>query len=129
MIFTDLTYMEIGGILSTFSLLFFTVVVVIRLVLAFHHYIHTGNLGDFEKCAFGQVMEHGNFFSVYAFTGYHPGVLVMDAIVFGLFSTLMIPLWGAYIIFGLFLLLAKTMRNRIAVKQEFVAKLDGTHDE
>lgn len=127
MIFTNLSYMQVGGILGTLSTMFFIVVVTIRYILAFRNYIYNGNFGDFEKSAFGEIMEHGNFFSVYAFTGYHPGTLTMDAIVFALFSILLIPLWGAYIICGLFLLLAKTIRKRIAAKQEFIAKLDGTH--
>lgn len=129
MMFTDLTYTQIGEILGATSLLFFTAVVAIRFVLAFRNYIYSGNFGDFEKSAFAEMMSHGNFFSRYAFIGYHPGILMIDAVTFGVFSLLIIPFWGAYIVIGLFLLLGNIVRKRIAIKQEFVAKLDGTHDE
>ena len=129
MIFTDLSYIQIGEMLCTFSILFFMVVVIIRFILAFRNYIYNGNFGDFEKSAFVQMIENSKFFSVYTFTGYHPGILLMDALMFGLFSITLIAGWGFYIIIGLFLFLGKTMRKRIAIKQKFVAKLDGTHDE
>lgn len=129
MIFTDLTYLQVGGILGIISLLFFTVVVVIRFVLAFYNYIYNGDFGDYEKSMFGEMMEHSNFFSIYIFTGYHPGILMMDAVVFFIFSILIIPLWGACVITGFLLLLGKIMRKRIAIKQDFLSKLKGIQDE
>ena len=129
MIFTDLTYLQIGGTIAIFMMLFSFGVVIFRFFAAFRNYIYTGTFGDYEKSLMGCLMEYPKMPLKYAFIGYHPGILIMDALIFFLISFVVIPLWGAYIIIGLVLSLAYIMRKRIATKQEFVSRLEGTHEK
>ncbi len=126
MIFTDLSYIDVGGIIATLLIIMFSVVMVIRLIMAFRHYIYNGDCGDGEKSAFVSLME-GNWSDLvlYSFTGYHPGMVLVDAMMLGLFSLLVVGLWAPLIIMGLFILLGHVMRKRIAVKQTFVGNLKG----
>lgn len=128
MMFTDLAYQEIGGIVATFLLFFSICVVIFRFFTAFHNYIQTGKFGDFKKSLMGYLIEYPQIPFKYAFIGYHPGILIADALILFLIAVLAIPFWGAYIVIGLVLLLGRIMRKRIAIKQEFINKLEGTHD-
>ena len=123
---TELTYIQIGGIISFTLQVLAVAVILYRLLRCFENYVNTGNFGDPKKSWFGQIMEKGNFFSGYAFTGYHPIVLV-DGFLFMFLGFTAMALWGVYAVAGLIILLARVMRKRIAHKQEFYAKLEGTN--
>jgi hypothetical protein len=126
MIFTDLTYTEIGAIFSTLLIVMFIIVMIARFMLAFKHYIYSGDFGDAERSAFIGMMDGkwGNMIR-YAFIGYHPGMVLVDAILIGLFSLLVIFIWVPMIVLTLLLLLGHVMRKRIEVKQTFVGNLKG----
>ena len=126
MIFTDLTYTEVGSVIATLLFFMYAIVIIVRFILAFNHYIYSGDFGDGERSAFVCMME-GNWSSMigYSFIGYHPGMVFVDAVLIGIFSLLMIFIWGPMIILALFLLLGHVMRKRIAVKQTFVGNLKG----
>ncbi len=130
MIGTGLAYQELGAYIATILIIIFVFVIVIRYMMAFRHYIYHGDIGDFEKSAFISAME-GEWTNIvkYAFTGYHPGILIVDTFMLGLFSVTMIVLWAPMIVMLLLVLLGYTMRKRIAHKQEFTARLEGTHKE
>ena len=100
-------------------------VLIFRIALSFKHYINTGSLGDAEYFWFGQIVEGKGIFSPAYFTGYHPGGILLDACMLSLVVLLLIPLWAPMIISVLLIILAKTMRKRIAHKQEFVSNLKG----
>lgn len=127
MIYTDLTYIQIGEVLSLFLVGLTIAIVTFRFVLAFRNYIYTGKYGDFERSLMGCLMEYDKekVSFKYVLTGYHPAVLVMDTFILLMIAIGATPLWAAYILAGLILLLAKLMRARIAVKQEFVGNLKG----
>jgi hypothetical protein len=126
MIFTGLTYTEIGTIFTTLLIFMYAVVIVVRLILAFNHYIYSGDFGDAERSAFICMME-GQWGSMigYSFVGYHPGLVLIDALLIGIFSLLMIFIWAPMIVLILLLLLGHVMRKRIEVKQTFVGNLKG----
>lgn len=124
MMYTNLTYTEIGNFVGTGLLVFFTVIVVVRYILAFRNYIYTGELGDYERCFIYQLVEEKTI-NKYMFTGHHPGFILIDVFCFFLISVASVGLWGAYIVVGLIFLLAQTMRKRIAHKQTFVGNLKG----
>jgi len=124
MMFTDLTYLEIGDGIGTSLLFFFLGVIIFRYILAFRNYIYTGELGDHDHCFVYQLFEEKSI-NNHMFTGHHPGFILIDAFCFLVISMGAVGLWGAYIVFGLILLLARTMRKRIAIKQTFVGNLKG----
>ncbi len=126
MIGTGLTYTEMGSVIATLLFFMYTIVIIVRFILAFNHYIYSGDFGDCERSAFVCIME-GKWSNLlkYMFTGYHPGMVLVDAMVIGIFSLLMIFIWAPMVFLVLFLLLGHVMRKRIAVKQEFVSNLKG----
>lgn len=123
------SYANMGIAISGVLFVFFTLVVAYRFVAAFRNYIYTGKFGDYERSAFGQTMEANGIAAVvkYGLTGYHPPMILFDALFFTLIALLAQPLWGVFIIGGLLVTLAMVMRKRIAHKQEFVGNLRGDH--
>ena len=122
---TGLTYTELSNITGTLLLLFFTGVIIFRFILAFRNYIYTGELGDSDYCFIYQLFEEKTI-NKYMFTGHHPGFIIIDAFCFIVITiAAALGLWGAYVVIGLVVLLAKIMRKRIAHKQTFVGNLNG----
>ena len=125
------SYENMGVAISGIMFLASICIIVFRFVLAFRNYIYTGAFGKYNRSLTGWAIEHdekGTHIK-YAFTGYHPLTTAFDALVFGLIAGMAQGLWGVYLVGGLVLLLARTMRQRIARKQEFIAKLEGNHNE
>ena len=123
---TELTYLQMGGVIALMLQVLAVGVTLYRSLRCFENYVNTGNFGDPRKSWFGDILERGNFFSGYAFTGYHP-MLLMDGFLFMFLGFTAMALWGFYAVAGLIMLLARVMRKRIAHKQEFYAKLEGTN--
>lgn len=127
MIFTDLTYTNVGNIIAMLMMIFFSLVVMFRFFLAFRKYVYTGKFADAESSWCFQALEHNKYFSKYLFTGEHIVLTLLDFSIWLMFALLAIPLWGVYVVGGLVILLAIVMRKRIAPKQEFVDRLKGEH--
>lgn len=127
MMFTGLAYQEIGNWVASIFIFMFIVVVIYRYIMAFRYYVYNGNFCNYEESTLYAMMDGEFIDSIkYAFVGYHPGMIIADALVFVMFSMLMIIVWLPVTFISLFLLLGYTMRRRIARKQEFIAKLEGT---
>lgn len=130
MMFTDLAYQEIGTLVATTLTFVFVFAIIYRFIMSFIHYINHGNFGNVEKSFFISMVDtRWNDAVKYAFTGYHPGMILVDAFILSLYSLVMVALWAPMIVLLLLLLLGHTMRKRIGTKQEFIAKLDGTHND
>lgn len=118
-------YTEFGAMLATIMIIIVAMTIIQRLVMSFRNYIYTGNAGNFEHCWFIQVIDNKGPFSEYAFTGVHPGGVVIDAFMLSFVSFAMVGAWAPIVIVLLIYALAKQMRKRIAHKQEFVGNLNG----
>ena len=98
---------------------------------AFHQYIYTGEFMRFVKSsAFGTLVdEHPEHLVPAFFTGTNPFGIMIDAMFMVLIVLAMPFAWGGIVPITLLIVLAYVMRQRIARKQDFVAKLDGSHPE
>lgn len=118
------TYMGLGDYIASISMMVFALIILFRLVLAFRHYIYTGKYGDVEKSGLIGMFDN-NFKFRWLFIGYHPGGIAADTMIFILAAVSAVFFWAVIIVGGLFILLATTMRKRIAHKQEFIGNLRG----
>ena len=118
------TYQGLGDYLATIMLMVTVVILLFRCVLAFRNYIYTGKYGDPEKSGLLSMFEN-EFKFRWLLIGYHPAGIGADSMIFILFSVMCVFFWAPMIIGGLFILLAITMRKRIAHKQEFISNLKG----
>ena len=121
------TYFGLGDYIATTVLIFAIMLTLFKLCLTFRHYIYSGEFGDYEKSMFMGMMD-GNHISKtwrYLFIGYHPGGIGADFMGMILLSILCVPFWSVYIVGTLFVLLAVTMRKRIAHKQTYIGNLKG----
>ena len=109
------------------------IIIIIRFGLLFWYYINNGNIGDFEDdSGFISLFSTGlDFFFPTIFIGPHPGAILVDFMGFAIASMIIGIVWPALLIIMTtilpVILLARFLRKRIARKQEFIAKLDGTH--
>lgn len=118
------TYQGLGDYIATIMLMVTVVILLFRCVLAFRNYIYTGKYGDPEKSGLISTFEN-NFKFRWMLIGYHPGGIAADSMLFILASVMCVFFWAPMIIGGLFILLAVTMRKRVAHKQEFISNLKG----
>ena len=128
MIFTDLAYLEVGRLMSYFMLCMTIGIAIFRCCRCFYTYINTGKFGSYKDTWLTQTVEEGKFFSPCLFTGGHP-MFIIDIIILAILSVAAIAFWGLYVVLGLIILLAKVMRKRIGARQEFIARLEGTHEK
>ena len=98
---------------------------------AFHQYIYTGEFMRFVKSsAFGTLVdEHPEHLVPAFFTGTNPFGIMIDAVFMTLIALAMPFAWGVIVPLTLIIVLAYVMRQRIAKKQDFVSKLDGSHPD
>ena len=120
-----MTWMTIGSI--SLLILFY------RLGRLFFHYINTGKWDDFYKSCYGYHLVDGDGFDPeyipFLFQGTHPGAIVVDIVSL---AALTLFIGMAWLPFGIILPcvgVAYALRRHIAKKQDFIAKLDGTHPD
>lgn len=129
--FYEKTFPTIISFLITISF----IIIIIRFGLLFWHYINTGNVGDLEDDSGLLTIINNDISYLYPviFLGTHPGSIFIDLVGLALVSMIIGFAWPFFIIIivGILpiILLAVYLRKRIARKQEFIAKLEGTYDE
>jgi hypothetical protein len=111
----------------------FVLTLLYRLGRLFFRYINTGGWDKFYESCYGYHLMDGDGLDLkyisLLFRGIHPGAIALDIIAMfaiGLFSGM---LWLPLSIILPFVLLALLLRRKIARKQDFVSKLDGTHPD
>jgi len=119
------TYQGMGDYIATILFMVGALIILFRCVLTFRAYIYTGKFGEPNKSLLIGLMDDEGLQWKYLFTGYHPGGIGADSMMLILFSIMSVFLWGVYIAGGLVILLALTMRKRIAHKQTFIGNLKG----
>ena len=119
------------------ALRFFGIVLALnalRFVLLFFHYIKTGKLGDDDNYLMRKI--HKLFSEprrvLNTFIETHPAAICLDILAWMMFSIVLMVAGGAipYLILIatpiiLIVLLARYLRNRVELKEEFVDKLKG----
>jgi len=125
------TYDKIGAVAGTVFAAMFISLLVYRFARAFHSYIYTGEFMKFIKSSvFGTLIDECPEDSMKAlFTGSQPFGIMLDALFMVLIVLIMPFAWGVIVPIILIVLLAYVMRLRIAKKQDFVSKLDGSHPD
>ena len=101
-----------------------------RMVQLFFHYINTGKIGKFHEDCFIYNTFESDFIS-YAtalYRGIHPGAIFTDLISYAFITFIVGLIWLPIVIFLPFVGLAYLLRKRIANKQEFMSRLEGTHN-
>ena len=119
------TWMVLGSI--------FVLVLLFRLGRLFFRYINTGGWDEFYKSCYGYHLMDGDGLDLeylpLLVRGIHPGAIALDVIAMfaiGLFGGIF---WLPLSIILPFVLLALLLRKKIAKKQDFISKLDGTHPD
>lgn len=126
------TYDKVGAVMSGVFVVIFGALILYRLGRSFHSYIYTGEFSRFiEGSIFATLIDESPEKSWKAFlTGTNPFGIAIDALLPCTLIVLAMPFaWGGLVPLMLIVLLAHVMRKRIAKKQDFVAKLDGTHPD
>lgn len=125
------TYEIIGHSSAVVFAAMFISLVLYRSGRAFHQYIYTGGFDKFLKSSvFATMIDECPEDSPKAFiTGTHPAGIFFDIALMGLVVAAMPFLWSGVLPIMLITLLGYVMRQRIARKQDFVAKLDGSHPD
>lgn len=104
-----------------------------RLCRLFVHYINTGDISIFyDSCYFYHLVDGDGFtpkYMLFLFRGIHPGAIITDLISYFIITFLAGILWLPLSIIFPFIGAAYLLRKHIAKKQNFVAKLDGTHPD
>jgi len=119
------TWMVLGSI-SVLILLF-------RLGRLFFRYINTGGWDEFYKSCYGYHLMDGDGLDLeyvpLLFHGIHPGAIALDII--ALFAIILFGgiAWLPLSIILPFVIVAVLLRKKIAKKQDFISKLDGTHPD
>jgi len=124
-------YDKIGEVMTGVFLVAFIALILYRYARSFHSYIYTGGFTSFiEGSVFATLISECPEDSPKAFfTATHPfGIFVDGALCFIILLAMPFA-WGVITPVVLIVLLAYVMRQRIARKQDFVAKLDGTHSD
>lgn len=142
-------------VITVAIMLSFLPILAFRVVLSCRNYLYTGKFGSVDDGGFFSLMNHFHMknSSLYEpedvpsfkeiiknlFTGVHPATILMDGLVYTAVAMISAGittlfanfpyLMGIPVTIGLFITLMRTMRKRIARKQEFIAKLEGTYDE
>jgi len=109
----------------------FILLIIFRLGVLFVKYIKTGGIGDFEDDCFVYNTIEGHFEDILpalAF-GAFPGAILVD--ILGSLAIALVAgiIWPVVVIFLPLISLAYLIRRPIARKQEFIGRLDGTHEE
>lgn len=119
------TWMGLGAI-AVLILLF-------RLGLLFFRYINTGGWDKFYEACYGYHLMDGDGLDLtyipLLFRGVNPGAIALDII--ALFAIVLFSgiAWLPVSIILPFVIVAVLLRKKIAKKQNFIAKLDGTHPD
>ena len=125
----------------TFFFLLLPTVAIARYLLLIRHYIQTGDFGDPDD-SFSVNFMDGEIIDAlrYYFVGVHPGMILMDAVLVGLVSSMAFIaaalVVAAYVAFAIYLvpatifivaggLYAIWARKRVVAKEEFTSKLKG----
>lgn len=120
-----MTWITLSGIAVSF--------VVYRLGRLFFSYINTGTWDAFYKSCYGyHFMDGDGLDPVYIpllFRGTHPGAILMDIICYFVITLFAGLLWLPLSIILPIIGIAYLLRRHIAKKQDFIAKLDGTHPD
>lgn len=108
-------------------------ILIYRLGNLFFRYINTGTWDEFYKSCYGYHLMDGDGFSPeympLLFRGCHPGAILIDVISLIAAALFAGMLWLPLIIILPFIGIAYLLRKKIAKKQDFISKLDGTHPE
>ena len=121
-------YSVIGLYIATVLVVIFAVIIIFRYCKAFYDYIHTGEFGDSDDCFIYQLVEDQEI-TIHTLTGTHPVATLLDGFVFIVIAALSQFIWGAMLFIGGIILVAQILRKRIAKKQEFMSRLEGTHPD
>ena len=104
-----------------------------RLGQLFFHYINTGEISEFYNSCYGYHFMDGDGldpkYISFLFRGIHPGAITVDIISYFVFTLFAGMLWLPLSIILPLVGIAYLLRKKIAKKQDFVAKLDGTHPD
>jgi len=115
----------------TFSIA--VLVLLYRLGRLFFRYINTGGWDEFYKSCYGYHLMDGDGFNPeympLLFRGCNPGAIFLDIISLAIASFISGIAWLPLSIILPFVGVAYLLRRKIAKKQNFIAKLDGTHPD
>lgn len=113
------------------SLIVSALFIIFRLGLLFVNYIKTGRTGDFENDSFVYNLINGNREDILPALvfGTFPASILMDILGFAVISSIIGLVWGLLAIFLPIIGVAYLIRRPIARKQEFIERLNGTHNE
>ncbi len=130
---TALLHISIFHIILKILTSIILIIIIFRFGRLFWYYINTGNIGDFEENS-GLLCIINDSIKAYPvlFFGTHPGAIFIDAtclFAIAAFAGILWPIEAIIMVTILpVILLAMLLRKRIARKQEFIAKLDGTYN-
>ncbi len=122
-------------ILDTWKVTFSIAVLVLifRLGRLFFRYIQTGGWDEFYKSCYGYHLFDGDGldpeYIPLLFRGIHPGAIFIDILSLGVVALFSGILWLPLSIILPFIGVAYLLRKKIAKKQDFISKLDGTHPD
>jgi hypothetical protein len=106
-------------------------ILLFRLGRLFFRYIQTGGWDAFYKSCYGYHLMDGDGFDTQymplLFHGCHPGAILVDVLSLAAAAFFAGILWLPLSIILPFIGLAYLLRKKIAKKQDFISKLDGTH--
>ena len=123
----------VPGITNVFIalLIIFTISIIFRLAILFVEYIKTGGIGDFETdCFIYNLLERNTTKILPALiSGTFPGSIFVDMLGFFIITLAAALIWPVLAISLPLIGLAYLIRLPIARKQEFIGRLDGTHED
>lgn len=107
--------------------------VVYRLGRLFFSYINTGKWDEFYESCYGYHFMDGDGLNPkyipLLFRGTHPGAILIDIVSFLAITLFVGLLWLPLSIIFPLIGIAYFLRKKIAKKQDFITKLDGTHPD
>lgn len=112
-------------------MIIFASFIILRLGTLFVKYTKTGKIGDFEDDCFSYNLLEANFKHILPalMFGIFPGAILVDILGSVLITLVAGLIWGLLAFLLPLISLAYLIRLPIARKQEFIGRLDGTHED
>lgn len=118
----------IGSHIAVVLTVIFSVIILYRFCRTFYEFIYTGQFGCMEECLLFYLIEKQEI-NKYALVGTHPLTIIVDGLIFMVIILASLLLWAPMLFISIILTAGYLLRKHIAKKQEFIARLDGTHEE
>lgn len=121
-------YFVIGGHVAVVLAALVAAIILFRFGKAFYEYIYTGEFSDTDDCFLYQLVEEHEI-NKHILTGTHPAMITLDGMILGVIAGVSQFLWAPLLGICGIVLIGFLLRQKIAKKQNFVAKLDGSHPD